>query len=461
MLMLRNCPVLEQSDRKRMPRDRPFVAQTLTVGTAASGGALDIVYQVDRRASASIQIRYPDGIGEIPDPALDLMSASAAIYLGSLALAQYVHIERPLSPGLLDDLTRIVEMLYDIRRWKDELPLGPLPSVDAPTKERRQHVSGQLNPRSAAALWSGGKDSTLALMTLRANGYDVHPVHLSVNAGVEEIERTAVDRLAAELGEGPAEIRIDHPDFVEFTGAYAREWDRYPLCNRVPFGRDLFTAALAVPFALHRGAACISLGHDNECRTATVDYAGKRIPRNDLESQEGALILEAAMRKYVHQELALLPPVASLSELRILHDMFTAYPELMTMASFCFWGDNCGRCSKCLRYYLADQVYGKAGLQFATNPLSQGACPELEELLDPSPRSTLFQKEVLLLLGRLVQRRQPTAEETELHRFRDHRLPSIEHHLDGWEAELLAERTDPQVPAAFRPLVTHDLALTK
>ena len=431
------------------PMDPSFAAQTLTLEPTVSGRMVELAYTVDARPPAAIRIRYPDEIDEVPAPALDLVVAAASIYLGSLALAKDVRIERPLSSGLLDDLSPIVEMLYDIRRWKDELPLGALPTISASASVRCALLDAHLDDRSAAALWSGGKDSTLSLITLRANDYQVHPLHLTVNSGVEEIERRAVARLAAELRESPAEVRVEHDDFVEFTGAYAREWDRFPLCNRIPFGRDLLTAAVAVPFALRRGAAQISMGHDNECRTSTVDYEGKRIPRNDLESREGALALEAAMRKYVHPDLGLLPPVGTLSELRILHDMFRGFPELMEMASFCFWGDNCGRCSKCLRYYLADQVYGEGRLRFATNPLSEGACPELDDLLDPAPRSTLFQKEVMLLLGRLTQLREPTSEEAELKRFREGTFAAIAPLLEGWEAELLAERPDPQVPPGF------------
>src|SRR5262249_32747113 len=140
------------------------------------------------------------------------------------------------------------------------------------------------------------------------------------------------------------------------------------------------------------------------CRTAEVVHHGKRIPRNDLESRRGAACLEAGLRRHVHPGLNLLPPVANLSELRILRDMVVHHPELMEEIAFCFWGERCGRCAKCLRYRLADRLYGDGRLRFATDPLGEGACPELADHLDPSPRSTLFQEEVLLMLGRLAQR---------------------------------------------------------
>src|SRR4051794_38876432 len=102
------------------PMDPSFAAQTLTLEPSASGGTIEIVYTVNARPPALLRVRYPDEIDEVPAPALDLVVAAAAIYLGSLALAKDVRIERPLSSRLLEDLSRIVEMLYDIRRWKDE-----------------------------------------------------------------------------------------------------------------------------------------------------------------------------------------------------------------------------------------------------------------------------------------------------------------------------------------------------
>jgi hypothetical protein len=202
---------------------------------------------------------------------------------------------------------------------------------------------------------------------------------------------------------------------------------------------------------LRHDAASVSLGHDSECRTAEVTHRGKRIARNDMEHAGTALAFEAAAQDHVHPGLRLLPPVANLAELRILRDMLVHHPDLMRRTSFCFWGRNCGRCGKCLRYFLADRVYRAGVLRFEANPLSAGACPELADLL--TEPSMLFQREVFVLLGRLVQRDDVRAGEDELVRFRATRFAEIEPHLDDWEAELLAERADPQVPPSFRPAV--------
>jgi 7-cyano-7-deazaguanine synthase in queuosine biosynthesis len=444
------------------PAAGPFAADRLIVEVSTpEPRTVEVDYVVDARPEATIRVQYPEVVADLPPEAVDLIAAASAIYLGSLALAAEVEIARPLSPGLVEDMGRIVEMLYDIRRWKDDRPLGPPAQLLSPARDSTEANQTPLTPRKSALLWSGGKDSTLSLVTLRANEYDICPVHVTINSGVEELERRAVVALSAWLGAPTETVTIEHPDFGEFTRAYAREWDRFPHWNRVPFGRDLLTAAVAVPFALASGASFVSMGHDNECRTAIVHHRGKRIPRNDLESAEGATILERAIRTYVHPDLGLLPPVGNLSELRILRDMFARYGELMELASFCFWGDKCGRCAKCLRYYLADQVYGGGQLRFQANPLTPGACPELDDLLHPEPRSTLFQKEVLLLLGRLTEARSSGPDEGELDRFRRTHYQLVEPHLDEWEDELLAPRSDPQVPHDFRPAYVEAVRVTE
>lgn len=424
-----------------------FRTDHLRLTTACEDDRYETVYEVDGRPPARLTARMP---GPIPPGARAMMDAGIALYLGSLALARDVSIEGRVPAGLIRDLLPIGEMLYDIRRWRDDLPLGGPPRIQAP--DTSMHAAdSRPDPATALLLWSGGKDSTLGLMTLRANGYAVVPVHASINVGTEEPERQAIAALSRRLDvKDIGVLEVQHPDFLDFSSAFATAWDAFPVSNRVPFGRDLLLACLALPWALHHAAGSIALGHDWECRNAYVEYRGKRVPRNDIESAEAALIVERAIRRYVDPGVSLLPPVANLAELRILRDMIVDHPAVMAEVSFCFWGGNCGRCAKCLRYYLADRVFGSDVLRFAVNPLSPGSCPELADLLEG--REELFERQVLLLLGRLAAAGDIRAEEDELERFRVQRLASVAPLLNEWERELLAERGDPQVPIGFRPL---------
>jgi hypothetical protein len=194
----------------------------------------------------------------------------------------------------------------------------------------------------------------------------------------------------------------------------------------------------------------VSMGHDNECRNSYFEYDGRSVPRNDVESTRGAQALEAYVSRFVLPGVRLLPPVAGLPELRILHEMLVGQPDLMARTSFCFWsGSNCGRCAKCLRYYLAQRTFGVDLLTFETNPLELGACPELDVLLRPDEIGTLFQTQVLYCLGRLVQRGDVRAEETAVPVFAERLFAVVEPRLDEWERELLGIAADPQLPADF------------
>lgn len=431
----------------------PPRADRLQLEVHVDGSSIELAYDVDG-VPGVIALRYPEGAGPRPaGPEVDVLAVAAAAYLGSLALARDVRIARPLPEALIADFAPLVGMLYDVRCWKDDLPLLPAPRIAAPVAPGRPAAAGRLDARHAALPWSGGKDSTLALLTLRANGYTVSTAHVTANSGVEASEQAAVAALADALDERrPAQILYAHDDFLRLSNAYAVAWDDFPLCNRVPFGRDLLLAAAIVPFALAQRAGAISFGHDHECRTASVSHGGRSIPRNDVESADGALALERVLRRHVADDLRLLPPVAAISELRILRDMFVLRPDLMAKTAFCFWGHCCGRCAKCLRYYLADRVYAGDVLAFDVCPLVARACPELAELLDPAPRSTLFQREVLVLLGRLAERGDIRPEEDELRHFTRTVFPQVRPHLGAWESALLATHPDPQVPADFRPL---------
>ena len=429
----------------RMPTPG-FLAERLTAEVEERHGTLELRYKVDRRATQSIEVPALDA----GPAALDFLTAATAVYLGSLCLAQEISVRAPLSRELLGDLIEIAEMIYDIKRWRDELPLGGPPALNAHPGGRHTPVaSTKLADRRSIVLWSGGKDSTLALLTLQANDYDIHPLHLTANVGAEASECRATRELLPLLGLTELDERpIKHDDFLDLTNAHANAWDTFPLNNRVPFGRDLLLAAIAVPVALQNEAGCISMGHDHECRIAEVSYLGRQIPRNDLESSRAAISLENLVQRHVHPELRLVPPIATLPELRVLRDMFVEYPELMRHTAFCFWGTNCGRCGKCLRYFLADRLYSSGLLEFKANPLGAGVCPELNELL--GSRDVLFQKEVLVLVGRLAERGDIRDGEDQLELFKRTRLAEVLPQLDVWESELLAEYDDPQVPAGLR-----------
>jgi 7-cyano-7-deazaguanine synthase in queuosine biosynthesis len=426
-------------------------ADTLTVDVTVVDNALRFGYEVDGQRQA-IRVGYPFDLGDLPAQTVRSIALGVAVYLGQLCLAPRIRLSFSVTDAMVTAVRPLAGMLYDVRRWKDELPITDPPIFAYDQGIDDQPATAPMRTDGALLLWSGGKDSTLSAVLLGKNGYDVRALHVPANAGVEKQEDEAVGNLAIHLGLAPVRLDYEHREFLSFSTRYASRqgWNRYPACNVVPFGRDLLLALLAIPVARHLGLGFISMGHDNECRNSYFEYGGRSIPRNDVESTRGALALEAYAARFALPGVRLLPPVAGLPELRILHEMLTAYPELMERAAFCFWGGNCGRCAKCLRYYLAQRTYGIEVLRFQVNPLAVGACPELDELFRPDAVGVLFQRQVLYCLGRLVERGDVRADETRMAEFQELLYPAVRPHLDAWEHDLLCVGSDPQLPSGFR-----------
>lgn len=429
------------------PEAAPSVGR-LVVKTTMRPSSIAFEYSTDCGDHGSISVAYPYDLTPDDETMLPAMASGVGLYLGQLCLAREIELNTPLDASMLPILDALAGMLYDVRCWKDGVPYRPRPvfigrpgsveAVDFAGSEMRSHL-----------LWSGGKDSTLAALTLHANGFDVAATHVTANCGVESRERRAVSRLAARLGVPLQTLGFTHDEFLSFSSRYAVEWNRPPRCNRVPFGRDLILPLIALPFVRRSGASVLSMGHDNECRNAFVDVDERRFPRNDVESSEGALLLEQFLGTYALRDLALLPPLAGFTELEILRQMLVDHPDEMAATSFCFWpGDNCGRCAKCLRYYLAQRVYSERDiLTFEINPLTRGASPELDDLLEQWGRpGLLFQKEVVYCLARLIERNDIRPGEDRLRDFGASALFSDAlPHLGGWEKELHAPQEDPQL----------------
>lgn len=415
---------------------------------------MEFGYEADG-VSGRIAVGYPWPLAAADTALLPVMVVGIAAYLGQLCLAETIVVDFPASPDLANGIAPIAEMLYGVRCWKDAIPLVGPPRFVFPLRAAVRPVEAAgLDGRQSLLLFSGGKDSTLAALTLAHNGYGVCALHVGANEGVQEAERGAAHRLGRKLALDVATLAYEHPEFRPFARRHAINWDRFPLCNVVPFGRDLALAMLALPVMRRQGVGHLSFGHDRDCRNATVTHGGKRFPRNDIESWQGAVALELYIRAFAFPEARLLPPLACLSELRILREMFELHPELLAETAFCFWGGNCGRCAKCLRYFIAQRLFRREGvLEFAANPLADGVCPELDEVLDAWGREdVLFDVEILYGLGRLVQRGDVRAGERGLERFGKHVYPLVADKLPSWEADLYEPRPDRQVPAGFRSL---------
>jgi 7-cyano-7-deazaguanine synthase in queuosine biosynthesis len=388
-------------------------------------------------------VTYPAGI-EVSDELRTVVSSGLAVYLGQFCLAREILVDVALPDSLRNTMLTLCGYLYDVRCWRDRRPYVRHPdlrSTESAAETLTPHVPHVAHARRVVLMWSGGKDSTLAGMRLQEGGLDVVPVHAGVNAGVEHREATAVRQLSRMLSLDPLYLQYEHREFDRFSRRYAREWDIPPHANKVPFGRDLMLAMIALPAVRALGCSQLSFGHDRDCRQAWVSDAGRAFPRNDVESGEGMALLEMAIADHAIPGMRVSAPLESMSELAILRIMLREYPEVMVKTSSCFWpGTNCGRCAKCLRYFLAQRLLGVDVLQFGANPLAGGTCPDLDQILSASEETTvLFGRSTLYCLARLAERSDIRPDEWRLRDFaRSARFNDVLPLLDKWEHDLLS-----------------------
>lgn len=416
-------------------------AEILQMGLEWQGNRVGFTYKIDDRFAGVLSATYPFDLNEQDRSLLPAIALGAAVFVAQLCLPRKIHLDFPCSDSLVQRITPLLQMLYDIRCWKDRLDLMQIPDIICNRGNYHPVCFVTDGSRHACLLWSGGKDSALSTIVLQKNGFQVHPVHLTANARVETSEAQATAWLGAHFGLPYDTILYEFPDFLDIARQYADTWDTFPHYNPVPFGRDLIIALLATLIAKHHRATYLCLGHELDSRSAHLTYHGKRIARCELESVEG----EESLAKYIHAAISptmkFLPPVGGLSEYRTLHEMYTHYPEVMAHVSFCFWGHACGRCAKCLRYYLVARVMGKENVvSFDVNPLEGDNCPDLIDYFENwqlQGSGALHHDEVFYCLARLVERNDIRHGETPLRRFAQEVYPYTQVNLDQVEVEMM------------------------
>jgi 7-cyano-7-deazaguanine synthase in queuosine biosynthesis len=437
---------MASTERSIMP------AELLRLEVGHQERTLVFSYDIDGHWRGSIRVTYPFHLNDADLSSLPAIGLGVGIFIGQLCLAREIHLGFDVSHAMINSIAPLAEMLYDAHCWNDGLDLMDIPRVTGLSASAHTLVPSPLEPQRACLLWSGGKDSTASAVILRKNEYDILPLHVTVNARVEAEEQRAVAALAGPLAVTYDVLEFEFPEYLELSRAYARAWDVFPAYNTVAFGRDMLLALLACLYMRHTGALHLSIGHGYDCKTAMVDYRGKTIPQNDVESVGGALALERFIRGFVLPDARLLPPIAGMPEFLTLREMILEWPTLFSKTSCCFWGGRCGRCAKCLRYYLVQRLFDRESLvEYATNPLAGEHCPDLLIYVERwQDEQLLFRKQVLYCLGKLVQAGDVREGETLLARFRGEVYPYIADNIETWGQELTRVYREPQIPIAFR-----------
>jgi len=428
-------------------------ADILHVGLEFTDTEIRFPYRIDDRFGGGVRVKYPFTLGEEAVGLLPSIGVGMAAFLAQLCLTRQLVLDFPCSRNIVEGMLPIMEMLYDIRCWRDQQELMSWPEVVLTETGHMPALFETGGSKRACLIWSGGKDSTLCHILLSNNGFQVHPVHFSVNAGAEQAEMRAVANLAQVLQITYQTVEYDFPQYLEVAKCYAILWDIFPGYNVVPFGRDLILALLATLVAQKYDDTYLCMGHEHGSRANYFEYRGKRIARDDVESVKGGALLETYMQAFISPTIKFFPPVGGLSEFRILHELLTNHPGVMPHISFCFWGNSCGRCSKCLRYYLVQRVLGKEGLMhFQVNPLEQDNCLDLCLCIENWRREEgrSYTDMVLYCLAKLVERGDIRPGEYLLERFAAEIYPHVKDKIEQMYERMMTTHTDPQVPSDFQ-----------
>jgi 7-cyano-7-deazaguanine synthase in queuosine biosynthesis len=343
-------------------------ADVLNVGLSIHDKQLEVEYQIDKEFRGVISVDFPFEIAAD----LSVITTSGlwiSVFLGQLCLSREIRLQFPIIEGMLEDLTPVITSLYDIRCYRNDIALVEAPIITADTIPARSSSRTQPTERRACTLWSGGTDSTLALILLMKNGYDVIPLHFDINVDVKEIEEMAVSKLSNQLGLPVKHIKVAFPDFITIATLYSDSFAIPPLENSIPHGRELLLFPPALIIASQFNIHYLCPAHENEVWTAQVSHEGKLIWRWDTQSEAMSVVLDNFVSKYVESPLHIFSPTSPITDFNKFAFLLFRHPELLENMSACYWDSWCGECIKCVRYYLYQRALNHSVVQFLHDPV--------------------------------------------------------------------------------------------
>jgi hypothetical protein len=99
----------------------------------------------------------------------------------------------------------------------------------------------------------------------------------------------------------------------------------------------------------------ICFGYEREVWEACIEVKGKKVPRYDLQSVEGCLLMDK-MVKQANPGLGVFSPVSALSKLRIYKSIFVFEESILRSIASCYFGERCGACVNCLLYQILENM---------------------------------------------------------------------------------------------------------
>jgi len=426
-------------------------AEVLKMTMGTDSGGITFPYEIDNAFSGELKIELPFELDPSDNCVLPSLALAASVFLAQLCLARTIVSEFPCNEEMVGAIRPIVQLLYDVRCFKDRIPYQPTPHFNL-----RWHSNPKLftlpSVRRASLLWSGGIDSTLCLISLLRNEYELFPLHIASNKGSEISEEQAVRELSHVLGVPYSRGRVFFPQLSEIGRHYSTAFDVFPYENAVPFGRDLLLILVAALIARRQSTPFVCIGGDYDGRHRQIRHNDRTIHRHDLESAYACSTLQSFLWEFVSPSLRLMPPLAQLTKYRILHEMIVKHPVLASTASFCFWGEPCGRCFKCQLYYLAERALQRKVFAFQTDPVLDRESEIALCVSDPDSENIPSSQTFHYFLSRIVERGEILPQEALLLEYRDRVYPQFQGRLTEMEQSLMHIYPDSIIPNDFHVL---------
>ena len=322
----------------------------------------------------------------------DLLSTAALLVVAGMFTPSQIVIHWPSNAVKYTEFNQLLQILYDIRAYCARTSfLTPLIEIDS---SNNVVISSTFNTFSQTELaistksnythlllLSGGIDSTYSLLRLLEDGYKPLALFLGVNTDTIELEWKASRNIATKMNVNL--LRCD----IEMKGLPRRgsdpaiwpQFGQFPYYNSIPHGRDILSAAIATVIAKRLDISSIAFGQEKESREKIIIYQKRRILRHDVESYEGARILNTWLNYCSGYKIKLISPIEYFTIEEIRTNMIRHHPDLLSMTQSCFWERLCCKCVKCISLYILQRITGITVIHFPANPLAD---PENQDLAD-------------------------------------------------------------------------------
>ena len=291
---------------------------------------------------------------------ISLIENYFGIFLSQLFLSTGA-IDLVCSGRELPFFQKVADLLYNVRNYEEGTDYYPKPFnfSNLPVEQQRKE-----NDSVVMNLISGGKDSLASDFLLQENGATVHRCFIAgLNVTVGEKEKIACERLYRHFDT----IVLHGLDrlvklLIQISDCYGQP----PQKNYIPKGRDILTIALIYPLAVQRRCSFISHSCEKDLWENNVIVDKKAIPLHDSQSR---LVVESMSKQLeLSTGIGLFSPICGMHEIYILAWLIKTNPSKVGLIQSCFYDSWCGKCSKCLRYYLAEKSFGSSLINFQVDP---------------------------------------------------------------------------------------------